>query len=204
MNYLRGLGGGTGARPAAHLTDDYSFLDGASVNSENNLLAGTPRGRHDGGRSIQGGEQGQYQRGLGMTTTQGGFGQGGIPGAIQGGEQGQYQRGGVGMTTTHGGFGQGGIPGPSQGGEQGQYQRGVGTTTTQGGLGQGGIPVEINDGAYDDIRSQITSPQGPGGGAIRDQGQGPGGEGGVPFSPHPSKLTKGGPPHQGGGWCRTF
>ena len=79
MNYLRGLGGGTGARPAAHLTDDYSFLDGASVNSENNLLAGTPRGRHDGGRSIQGGEQGQYQRGLGMTTTQRGFGQGGDP-----------------------------------------------------------------------------------------------------------------------------
>jgi len=131
MNYLRGLGGGTGARPAAQLTDDYSLLDGASVYSENNLLAGTPRGRHDGGRSIQGGEQGQYQRGVG--TTQGGFGQGGIPGSIQGGEQ-------------------------------GQSQRGVGTTITQGGFGQGGIPAEINDGAYDDIRSQLTSPNGPGGG----------------------------------------
>ena len=44
MNYLRGLGGGTGARPAAQLTDDYSLLDGASVYSENNLLAGTSRG----------------------------------------------------------------------------------------------------------------------------------------------------------------
>jgi len=139
MNYLRGLGGGTGARPAAQLTDDYSLLDGASVYSENNLLAGTPRGRHDGGRSIQGGEQGQYQRGVG---------------------------------------------------------------TTQGGFGQGGIPAEINDGAYDDIRSQLTSPNGPVGGGTRDRG--PGGAGGVSFSPNPTKTNKGGPPHQGGKRRRPF
>ena len=35
-----------------------------------------------------------------------------------------------------------------------------------------------------------------GGGAIRDQG--PGGAGGVSFSPNPTKTNKGGPPHQGG------
>jgi hypothetical protein len=53
MNYLRGLGGGTGARPIVQLTDDYSVLDGASVHSDNNLLAGTPRGRYEGGRFLQ-------------------------------------------------------------------------------------------------------------------------------------------------------
>ena len=82
MNYLRGLGGGTGARPIAQLTDDYSVLDGASVHSDNNLLAGTPRGRYEGGRSLQGGEQGQHQR-----RYEGGR-------SLQGGEQGQHQWGG--------------------------------------------------------------------------------------------------------------
>ena len=86
MNYLRGLGGGTGARLIVQLTDNYSVLDGASVHSDNNLLAGTPRGRYEGGRSLQGGEQGQHQR-----RYKGGR-------SLQGGEQGQHQRGGGGDT----------------------------------------------------------------------------------------------------------
>ena len=137
MNYLRGLGGGTGARPIVQLTDDYSVLDGASVHSDNNLLAGTPRDRYEGGRFLQGA------------------------------------------------------------GEQGQHQRGGGTPNTQGGLGQGGIPAEINDGAHDDIRSQITGPNVPGGGG-RGREQGPEGTGGGSTSPSPTKINKGGPPRLGG------
>ena len=137
MNYLRGLGGGTGARPIAQLTDDYSVLDGASVHSDNNLLAGTPRGRYEGGRFLQGA------------------------------------------------------------GEQGQHQWGGGTPNTQGGLGQGGIPAEINDGAYDDIRSQITGPNVPGGGG--DQGTGAGGDGGGAHFNCPDDDQQRGPTPPGGG-----
>ena len=68
--------------------------------------------------------------------------------------------------------------------------------TTQGGFGQGGIPAENNDGAYDDIRSQITGPNVPGGGG--DQGTGAGGDGGGSISTFPMTINKGGPPRLGG------
>ena len=93
MNYLRGLGGGAGASAPAQLTDDYSLVDGGSVQSGSNLLGGTPRGRNDGGRSFQGGNRGNTNGGGGIPANQGGFGHGGIPteihndGAIDDGSQ---------------------------------------------------------------------------------------------------------------------
>ena len=89
----------------------------------------------------------------------------------------------------------------TQGTIQGQNQRGG--ATQQRGLGQGGIPPEIhNDGAMDDVRSQVTSPYQGGGGTKAQwerggtKSQWEGGEGYISTSPtgdnNPSTPRRGG------------